>query len=98
MFKVTHLVVSRPEAMKYKPGDYVYINIPAIAAFEWHPFTFSSNPERQGLYTASSSNTLRQVMYTSASSIQERQGMYTVASSNPERQGMYAVASSNPER
>ncbi len=29
-------------------GDYVFINIPAIAKFEWHPFTISSAPELKG--------------------------------------------------
>ncbi|NWR81311.1 NOX5 oxidase, partial [Centropus unirufus] len=45
--KVTHLVIERPRFFHYKPGDYVYLNIPAIAAYEWHPFTISSAPEQQ---------------------------------------------------
>ncbi|XP_014808202.1 PREDICTED: NADPH oxidase 5 [Calidris pugnax] len=45
--KVTHLVIERPQFFHYKPGDYVYLNIPAIAAYEWHPFTISSAPEQQ---------------------------------------------------
>lgn len=36
--KVTHLVISKPKRFHYKPGDYVFINIPAIAKHEWHPF------------------------------------------------------------
>ncbi|NXR04058.1 NOX5 oxidase, partial [Sagittarius serpentarius] len=44
--KVTHLVIERPRFFHYKPGDYVYLNIPAIAAYEWHPFTISSAPEQ----------------------------------------------------
>ncbi|XP_055948643.1 NADPH oxidase 5-like [Argiope bruennichi] len=43
--KVTHLVIKRPPKFDYRPGDYVYINIPTIANFEWHPFTISSAPE-----------------------------------------------------
>ncbi|KAK7891768.1 hypothetical protein WMY93_023731 [Mugilogobius chulae] len=43
---VTHLVISRPQFFQFKPGDYVYINIPAIAKYEWHPFTISSAPEQ----------------------------------------------------
>ncbi|XP_054713586.1 NADPH oxidase 5-like [Uloborus diversus] len=43
--KVTHLVIKRPPKFDYRPGDYVYINIPAIAKYEWHPFTVSSAPE-----------------------------------------------------
>uniref|UniRef100_H9G5K3 Uncharacterized protein n=1 Tax=Anolis carolinensis TaxID=28377 RepID=H9G5K3_ANOCA len=46
--KVTHLVIQRPPFFHYKPGDYVYLNIPAIAKYEWHPFTISSAPEQPG--------------------------------------------------
>ncbi|XP_050569006.1 NADPH oxidase 5 [Cygnus atratus] len=45
--KVTHLVVQRPRSFHFRPGDYVYLNVPAIAAYEWHPFTISSAPEQQ---------------------------------------------------
>ncbi|XP_060064891.1 NADPH oxidase 5-like [Ylistrum balloti] len=45
---VTHLVISRPEKFRYKAGDYVFIQIPAIAKQEWHPFTISSAPEMKG--------------------------------------------------
>ncbi|NWX52081.1 NOX5 oxidase, partial [Steatornis caripensis] len=45
--KVTHLVIERPQFFHYKPGDYIYLNIPAIASYEWHPFTISSAPEQQ---------------------------------------------------
>ncbi|NWH16002.1 NOX5 oxidase, partial [Grus americana] len=45
--KVTHLVIQRPQFFHYKPGDYVYLNVPAIATYEWHPFTISSAPEQQ---------------------------------------------------
>ncbi|XP_013910660.1 PREDICTED: NADPH oxidase 5 [Thamnophis sirtalis] len=44
--KVTHLVIQRPPFLHYKPGDYVYLNIPVIARYEWHPFTISSAPEQ----------------------------------------------------
>ncbi|XP_038623411.1 NADPH oxidase 5 [Tachyglossus aculeatus] len=44
--KVTHLVIKRPPFFHYKPGDYVYVNIPVIAKYEWHPFTLSSAPEQ----------------------------------------------------
>ncbi|NXL93308.1 NOX5 oxidase, partial [Alectura lathami] len=45
--KVTHLVIQRPRFFRYEPGDYVYLNVPAIAAYEWHPFTISSAPEQR---------------------------------------------------
>ncbi|XP_032905988.1 NADPH oxidase 5 [Amblyraja radiata] len=45
--KVTHLVIKRSAFFHYKPGDYVYLNVPEIAKYEWHPFTISSAPEQQ---------------------------------------------------
>ncbi|XP_067161626.1 NADPH oxidase 5 [Apteryx mantelli] len=44
--EVTHLVIKRPPSFRYEPGDYVYLNVPAIAAYEWHPFSISSAPEQ----------------------------------------------------
>ncbi|XP_014613569.1 PREDICTED: NADPH oxidase 5 [Polistes canadensis] len=43
--KVTHLVIKRPPNFDFHPGDYVFVNIPVIARYEWHPFTISSAPE-----------------------------------------------------
>ena len=37
--KVVSLVIRRPPHFTFKPGDYIFINIPVIATFEWHPFT-----------------------------------------------------------
>lgn len=45
--KVTHLVIRRPPHFYFRPGDYVFVNIPAIAKYEWHPFTLSSAPEQE---------------------------------------------------
>ena len=42
-------MITRPPNFKFKPGDYVHINIPAIARNEWHPFTISSSPEQDGV-------------------------------------------------
>ena len=42
---VTHLVIKKPPNFRYHPGDYVFVKIKTIAAFEWHPFTISSAPE-----------------------------------------------------
>lgn len=44
--RVVSLVIRRPPHFTFKPGDYIFINIPAIATFEWHPFTISSAPEQ----------------------------------------------------
>lgn len=46
--KVTHLVINRPANFNYEPGDYIFVQIPTIAKYEWHPFTVSSAPEQQG--------------------------------------------------
>ncbi|XP_069103028.1 NADPH oxidase 5-like [Argopecten irradians] len=48
---VTHLVISNGDKFRYKPGDYVFIQIPCIAQYEWHPFTISSAPEMKGKFT-----------------------------------------------
>eukprot|EP01127_Copromyxa_protea_P014318 TRINITY_DN3968_c0_g1_i1.p1 TRINITY_DN3968_c0_g1~~TRINITY_DN3968_c0_g1_i1.p1 ORF type:complete len:566 (-),score=129.27 TRINITY_DN3968_c0_g1_i1:52-1749(-) len=32
-------------SFKYKSGQYVFLQCPYIAAFEWHPFTISSSPD-----------------------------------------------------
>lgn len=45
--KVTHLVIKRPLHFHFHAGDYVFVNIPAIAKYEWHPFTLSSAPEQE---------------------------------------------------
>ncbi|XP_064373790.1 NADPH oxidase 5 [Dromaius novaehollandiae] len=46
--KVTHPVIKRPPSFRYKPGDCVYLNVPAIAACERHPLSISSAPEQPG--------------------------------------------------
>uniref|UniRef100_A0A1Y1K502 NADPH oxidase 5 n=1 Tax=Photinus pyralis TaxID=7054 RepID=A0A1Y1K502_PHOPY len=45
--RVTHLVIKRPAQFDFHPGDYAFVNIPAIAKYEWHPFTISSAPEQE---------------------------------------------------
>ncbi|XP_062062196.1 NADPH oxidase 5 isoform X1 [Lepus europaeus] len=45
--KVTHLLIRRPPLFHYRPGDYLYLNVPTIARYEWHPFTISSAPEQK---------------------------------------------------
>jgi predicted ferric reductase len=46
--RVTHLVITHPESFKFQPGDYIFLQIPQIAKYEWHPFTISSAPEQEG--------------------------------------------------
>ena len=43
--RVTHLIIKRPAGFNFSPGDWVFIKIPQVARFEWHPFTISSAPE-----------------------------------------------------
>ena len=40
------MVIKRPPHFTFEPGDYIFVNIPVIATFEWHPFTISSAPEQ----------------------------------------------------
>lgn len=47
--QVTHLLIERPPLFHYRPGDYLYLNVPSIARYEWHPFTISSAPEQKGM-------------------------------------------------
>ncbi|XP_040570959.1 NADPH oxidase 5 isoform X2 [Lepeophtheirus salmonis] len=49
--KVVSLVIKRPPSFGFQPGDYIFINIPSIAMFEWHPFTISSAPEQSDVVT-----------------------------------------------
>ncbi|UJR12461.1 hypothetical protein I4U23_016637 [Adineta vaga] len=39
------LYIHRPKNFSFKAGDYISINIPHIALYEYHPFTISSAPE-----------------------------------------------------
>jgi hypothetical protein len=56
--KVVSLVIRRPPHFAFKPGDYIFVNIPAIATFEWHPFTISSAPEQVCCFPFSNNNIL----------------------------------------
>ncbi|CAF1484487.1 unnamed protein product, partial [Didymodactylos carnosus] len=44
---VLALSIKRPRNFDYRPGDYLFLNIPAISKFEWHPYTISSGPEEK---------------------------------------------------
>jgi predicted ferric reductase/Ca2+-binding EF-hand superfamily protein len=46
---VTRLDIKRPAGFRFDPGDYVFLNLPALAKHEWHPFTLSSAPEQDDL-------------------------------------------------
>ncbi|KAH7974309.1 hypothetical protein HPB49_013880 [Dermacentor silvarum] len=51
--KVIHLVLKKPPDFDYHPGDYIYLNIPCLARFEWHPFTISSGAREGRRHMAS---------------------------------------------
>ncbi|KAK9715619.1 hypothetical protein RND81_06G177500 [Saponaria officinalis] len=38
------LVMSKPQGFKYKSGQYIFLQCPAISKFEWHPFSITSAP------------------------------------------------------
>eukprot|EP00042_Codosiga_hollandica_P037949 m.304264 g.304264 ORF g.304264 m.304264 type:complete len:798 (+) comp55267_c0_seq5:1116-3509(+) len=41
---VTHLQITKPPGYKTTPGQYIFLQLPMISTFEWHPFTLSSAP------------------------------------------------------
>lgn len=49
--RVTKLRFAPPKGWQQRAGDYLFVAIPAVARFEWHPFTISSAPEREGELT-----------------------------------------------
>ncbi|KAF2069650.1 hypothetical protein CYY_009035 [Polysphondylium violaceum] len=42
--KVVNLKFDKPSSFKYKPGQYLLVNIPEISKLQWHPFTITSSP------------------------------------------------------
>jgi predicted ferric reductase/Ca2+-binding EF-hand superfamily protein len=46
---VTRLELEPPRGFSWRPGDYAFLRIPAIAKHEWHPFTISSAEESGAL-------------------------------------------------
>jgi predicted ferric reductase len=46
--RVTKLSFAAPKGWHHRAGDYLFIRIPEVATFEWHPFTISSAPEHLG--------------------------------------------------
>ncbi|CAF1196565.1 unnamed protein product [Adineta ricciae] len=45
---VISLNIHRPKNFTFQPGDYISINLPRVALYEFHPFTISSAPEEMG--------------------------------------------------
>ena len=44
-------MIKKPDTFKHSAGDWVFVKVPQIAQFEWHPFTISSAPERRDAFT-----------------------------------------------
>ncbi|KAF9433747.1 hypothetical protein BGZ76_009027 [Entomortierella beljakovae] len=40
---VIELQIQKP-SFKYKPGQYMFVNVPDISNYQWHPFTITSSP------------------------------------------------------
>ena len=45
---VIELQIRKPSARMY-PGQYIFLNVPEIGLYEWHPFTLTSAPEEDFL-------------------------------------------------
>lgn len=41
---VVGIKVLKPKGLKYTAGQYVFIRVPELSWFEWHPFTLTSSP------------------------------------------------------
>lgn len=41
---VLTLQMSKPPQFRYKSGQYMFVQCPAISPFEWHPFSITSSP------------------------------------------------------
>lgn len=41
---VLTLQMSKPPQFRYKSGQYMFVNCPAVSPFEWHPFSITSAP------------------------------------------------------
>ena len=41
---VVELCFPKTEGFDYNPGQYVYLAVPELSIFEWHPFSLSSSP------------------------------------------------------
>ncbi|AEE34186.1 unnamed protein product [Arabidopsis thaliana] len=42
---VLTLQMSKPTQFRYKSGQYMFVQCPAVSPFEWHPFSITSAPE-----------------------------------------------------
>ena len=43
--KVVALYIQKPKVWDVKAGMYLFVQVPEVSSFEWHPFTITSAPE-----------------------------------------------------
>ncbi len=43
--RVTTIRLNKPDRFNFRPGDYLWLNIPELSRWQWHPFTISAAPE-----------------------------------------------------
>lgn len=48
--KVLRLVIRKPKFFTFNPGDFVFVMVPLITEYEWHPITISSAPEDESKF------------------------------------------------
>lgn len=46
---VVILTTRRPYGFRYLPGQYIFVALPSISRFEFHPFTLTSAPHEEYL-------------------------------------------------
>ncbi|XP_021888434.1 respiratory burst oxidase homolog protein F-like [Carica papaya] len=46
---VLKLQMSKPSQFRYKSGQYMFVQCPAVSLFEWHPFSITSAPDDEYL-------------------------------------------------
>ncbi|KAL1919703.1 uncharacterized protein VTP21DRAFT_1634 [Calcarisporiella thermophila] len=45
---VIELRIKKPN-LRFRPGQYIFLNMPAISRWQWHPFTITSSPDEEYL-------------------------------------------------
>ena len=69
---VVSLIIKRPPGFNFEPGQYILINIPDIAVFEWHPFTISSAPEQDDVMSNQECSAQQRLMTKRESEMQPK--------------------------
>jgi len=43
------IYIKKPKKYSYKPGQYLFLNVPSVSRAQWHPFTIASAPKNKYL-------------------------------------------------